>query len=118
MKKTISIMLCAASLLCLLSGCQNADSYTPTGNALSGEDEVVATKPQTQTKPQNVSLIYYAEKTMNPYLCTDFTKAHRTCCGKVKHIISNGHSGIICHLCAFFTFQIFIYSATNDTGTV
>ncbi|MBQ8796886.1 MAG: ABC transporter substrate-binding protein [Oscillospiraceae bacterium] len=74
MKKGICVLLCVASLLGILAGCQNdKGSYKPTGNALSEEDNLAPTAPQTDTGPQELSLIYYKEKTMNPYTCTDFT---------------------------------------------
>ena len=74
MKKLICILLCVASLVCLLPGCSNnGDSYTPTGNGLSKEDDLLAPEPPSDPKVQELSLIYYAEKSMNPYLCTDYT---------------------------------------------
>ena len=74
MKRILCLLLCLVSLLGVLSGCENLDNYAPTGDALSGQDDVLApTSPQAQVKPQQLSLIYYAEKTLNPYLCTDFT---------------------------------------------
>ena len=74
MKKILCVLLCLASLLGSLAGCQNdKGAYQPTGNALSEEDNLAPTAPQTDTGPQELSLIYYKEKTMNPYLCTDFT---------------------------------------------
>ena len=74
MKRILCLLLCLVSLLGVLSGCENLDNYAPTGDALSGRDDVLApTSPQAQVKPQQLSLIYYAEKTLNPYLCTDFT---------------------------------------------
>ena len=74
MKKIISILLCGALLLCVFAGCQNdRGSYIPTGNALSGDDGQAPAPPQTNNGPQELSLIYYKEKTMNPYQCTDYT---------------------------------------------
>lgn len=74
MKRILCILLCMASLFGLFAGCKNDKGvYTPTGNALSEEDNLAPTAPQENTGPQELSLIYYKEKTMNPYLCTDFT---------------------------------------------
>ncbi len=76
MKKGFSILLCAAIVAGLFAGCgkQNADSYTPTGDGLTVEQDFVgATQPDTQDAPQELTLTYYSEKSMNPYLCTDFT---------------------------------------------
>ena len=72
MRRIVGFLLAAATALTML-GCQNDQgSYTPTGNGLSGENNVIVT-PQGEQTPQNLSLIYYPEKSMNPYLCTDYT---------------------------------------------
>lgn len=75
MKKALSILLCAASLLGLLAGCKNGQEgpYVPTGNALSGDDGPVILTPELPQTSQEMQLTYYAEKTLNPYECTDFT---------------------------------------------
>lgn len=76
MKRILAILLCAAMALGLLTGCsQDVDAYTPTGDGLSEDkDYVGATEATVDTeKTQELSLIYYPNKSMNPYLCTDFT---------------------------------------------
>lgn len=74
MKRILCLLLCMAVVLPVLVGCQNDKlSYVPTGNGLSGEDELVVLPPKEEEEPQTLSLIYYAEKSMNPYLCSDYT---------------------------------------------
>ena len=74
MKRLLSILLCL--LLVLLCGCgQTNKPYTPTGNGLTWDEDYtgpVYTRPQEDTE-QSLVLAYYADKSMNPYLCTDFT---------------------------------------------
>lgn len=77
MKRIVIMFLCCALFLGLLSGCapdSNA-SYVPTGDGLTWDEDytgVVATKP-TEDQVQELTLTYYPDRSMNPYLCTDFT---------------------------------------------
>lgn len=71
MKQILSFLL--ATLLALsLFGCAPDDKpYVPTGDALdSGEGNTIAPPVQ---QDQQLSLIYYPNRSMNPYTCTDFT---------------------------------------------
>ena len=73
MKRLLAISLC---LLLLFSGCaRDNGAYVPTGDGLSYEEGY--TGPQNTHKPdetpQQLSLAYYRERSLNPYLCTDFT---------------------------------------------
>lgn len=74
MKRIVTILLCFAMLFVLL-GCQEKqDAYTPTGNGLTyDEDFEGETVPPPQEEDQTLTLAYYAERTMNPYTCTDYT---------------------------------------------
>ena len=76
MKRLIAYFLCAVLALGLFSGCGGGgDAYTPTGDGLSYDDDYtgpVATRPQ-QDGPQELTLTYYANVTLNPLQCTDFT---------------------------------------------
>lgn len=75
MKKILLLLLCAAMILSIFSGCAAEDTpYEPTGNALAPEDaDVNATKPEEEGAPQEFSLAYYADRSMNPVIATDFT---------------------------------------------
>ena len=75
MKKALLLLLCAAMLLSSLSGCAAEDTpYVPTGDALAPEDaDVNATIPEEEGEPQDFSLVYYPERSMNPTIATDYT---------------------------------------------
>ena len=72
MKRIFALMLCLCIVLC---GCGKGNPYTPTGDGLSYDEDY--TGPQnthpSEEQPKTLSLPYYQEKTLNPYLCTDFT---------------------------------------------
>ncbi len=74
MKRIISLILCLA-LLAALTACGSEDTeHTPTGDALVMEwedpDALKETEPE---DPQEFSLAYYPERSMNPLTCNDFT---------------------------------------------
>ena len=75
MKKILLLLLCAAMLLGIFSGCAAEDTpYIPTGDALAPEDaDVNATQPDEDTGTQEFSLAYYANRSMNPVIATDYT---------------------------------------------
>jgi peptide/nickel transport system substrate-binding protein len=71
MKQFLALLLTAALLLCLFGCTTEKAPYVPTGDALdSGEGNTVAPPVQ---KDQQLSLIYYPTRSLNPYSCTDFT---------------------------------------------
>ena len=77
MKSVVSMLLVVCMLLGLLSGCgtQGESPYVPTGDGLSWDEDYTgpgATKP-TEPESQSLTLTYYPDRSMNPYLCTDFT---------------------------------------------
>ena len=73
MKRFLIILSCL--LVCLLFGCSSEQTpYVPTGDGLTWEEDL----PQDTTAPvqapeQELVLVYYPNKTMNPYTCKDFT---------------------------------------------
>lgn len=74
MKRALLILL---ALLCgLFSGCnQSHTAHVPTGDGLTWDDDYtgpVYTKPQ-ENQEQALTLAYYPDGSLNPYLCTDFT---------------------------------------------
>lgn len=75
MKKILLLILCAAMLLGLFTGCAAEDTpYVPTGDALAPEDaDVNATIPDENTEIQEFSLAYYSKYSMNPIIATDYT---------------------------------------------
>lgn len=76
MKKMIALLLCIAMTATVFSGCRNDpdEPYVPTGDALvmEGEDPD-SVGPQKDTVPQELSLTYYPDRSMNPLTCNDYT---------------------------------------------
>ena len=78
MKKWICFLLSAVLAAGMLTGCDAGGDtpYIPTGAGLTWdqEDYTGPTYEQTgQDSTQTLSLAYYPDRSMNPYLCTDFT---------------------------------------------
>ena len=74
MKRFLAVLLILS--LCLVTGCSEEESaYIPTGDGLAAEDDLPqsVTDPTEETAEQELVLVYYPNKTMNPYTCTDFT---------------------------------------------
>ena len=74
MMKRIFLLLLAVVLL--LSGCGTSEqAYVPTGDGLSygTEDESAAKPVEQQSGVQELALIYYPDRSMNPILATDYT---------------------------------------------
>lgn len=73
MKRLIAAVLCFA-MLAALFGCGDPTIYVPSGDGLYDPD---ATAPNSQptepTAEQELTLVYYPDKTLNPYTATDFT---------------------------------------------
>lgn len=75
MKHTICLLLISCILLGLFTGCAAEDTpYVPTGDALDAEDaDLFATEPPDDTEPQELTLAYYADRSLNPIVSTDLT---------------------------------------------
>ena len=75
MKKIISMLLCIGMMLSLFAGCAAEDRpYEPSGDALAAEDaDLFATVPKDDSIPQELTLAYFENRSMNPYVATDFT---------------------------------------------
>ena len=73
MKKKLALFLCFVILIGIFFGCKTGgDTYTPTGNGLSPEEEEVTRPTQTVQTSQDRSLPYYADRSLNPYTCSDY----------------------------------------------
>ena len=73
MKRFLALTLC---LCLLLAGCAGKQGqYTPTGDGLSYDENYTGpqNKPQTEDADQKLSLPYYTDRSLNPYLCEDYT---------------------------------------------
>ena len=76
MKRIISLLLCVFMTVALFCGCTAEDTpYTPTGDGLTWDEDYtgpVYTKP-VEDAEQVLKLTYYPDRSMNPFVCTDFT---------------------------------------------
>ncbi len=73
MKRLMALILCLCMLLC---GCAGDKPYVPTGDGLSTDEDYlgpVDPNPDEDEGPQTLSLPYYKNQSLNPFLCTDFT---------------------------------------------
>ncbi|MBO5867561.1 MAG: hypothetical protein J6Q54_01475, partial [Oscillospiraceae bacterium] len=73
MKRFLALSLC---LCLLLVGCgKSGGQYTPTGDGLTYEDDYTGptNKPQEEESANTLTLPYYADRSLNPYLCEDYT---------------------------------------------
>ena len=69
-KRLICLLIC----LMLLTGCAQEQAYTPTGDALEyGEDYTGPTVTAPQPETVELTLTWYPDRSLNPFLCTDFT---------------------------------------------
>jgi len=69
MKRLLAIFLCAV----LLAGCTGpGDGYVPTGDGLHQDVPTIPTAPAPEQE-QELLMVYYPNKSMNPYISTDFT---------------------------------------------
>lgn len=72
MKKGIALLLCLCMLALSACGTSSA-SYVPTGDALEDEDYVPSPLATEGVSAQSLTLAYYPDRSLNPYLCTDYT---------------------------------------------
>ena len=75
MKRIIAMLLCAVIFTGLLGGCGSSkDPYVPTGDALTWDDDYTGNTNATEAvSEQELTLTYYPDRSMNPFICTDFT---------------------------------------------
>ncbi len=73
MKRGVICLLTLSLILALLSGCASySGAYVPTGGGLIyGTDPVTPTAPMQEK--QDIALVYYPSKSLNPYTATDHT---------------------------------------------
>lgn len=72
MKRFIPVLLILTVLLGLFSGCSPESAYVPTGNGMS-DTAPTHSAGDLQPQQQKLALVYYPEKGLNPYTCTDTT---------------------------------------------
>ena len=75
MKRLLILLLSLCLTLSAFSGCAAEDNpYTPTGDALVYDDtDLSQLNRDEEAEPQEFSLAYYADRSLNPLLSTDYT---------------------------------------------
>ena len=73
MKRFLALTVCLCLILCGCSG--KVGDYTPTGDGLSYDEDYTGPQntPPGEEAPQQLSLAYYVNRSLNPYLCEDYT---------------------------------------------
>jgi len=74
-KRLLAILLSMTLAAGLFSGCDTQDDpYVPTGHGLTWDADYTGPGSYTpELEDQTLQLTYYPDRSMNPYLCTDFT---------------------------------------------
>ena len=75
MKRLLAFFLIFSLCAGIFSGCGAEDEpYTPTGHGLTWDEDYTGPGSYTpELEDQTMRLTYYPDRSMNPYLCTDFT---------------------------------------------
>lgn len=74
MKRFLAMLLCTGMLLCLFSGCAQENApHTPTGDGLTWDDDASHPTEEVDADLQELTLVYYPERSLNPLISTDFT---------------------------------------------
>lgn len=75
MKRILALILCLALLAAAFAGCAAEDRpYVPNGDALAADDaDLDATEPEGEAEIQEFSMAFYADRSQNPFTCTDYT---------------------------------------------
>ena len=76
MKRLLALFFCIILTAGLFSGCGSEETpYVPTGDGLTWDEDYTGPVNSGEQLPsdQALKLTYYPDRSMNPYLCTDFT---------------------------------------------
>ena len=74
MKRILPLILCLALFLGAFSGCAAEDTpYVPHGDALMPEDTDLNSPIQEEKAPQELTMVCYLERSMNPFNSNDYT---------------------------------------------
>lgn len=75
MKRICPLLLCMSLCASLFAGCTVEEKpYVPTGDGLTYEEDYTGPAPsRPDEKKQELTLTYYPDESMNPYLCNDYT---------------------------------------------
>ena len=74
MKKLLTLFLCFCLCAGCFSGCAAEDTpYVPHGDALMPEDTDLNTPIKEEKEPQELTMVCYLDRSMNPFTSNDFT---------------------------------------------
>ena len=74
MKRFTACLLCLCLCVGLIGCGGNGDAYAPTGDGLTwDEDYTGPIYTREDDTDQALTLIWYPERSLNPFICTDFT---------------------------------------------
>ncbi len=74
MKKHLALLLVLCLMLSIFSGCAAEDTpYVPHGDALMPEDADVNAPIEEEEEPQELTMVCYLDRSMNPFVSSDFT---------------------------------------------
>ena len=73
MKRIFSFLLCIVMLLSFVGCGAEKEPYKPTGDALDSNTPTQGGQSSVLPPEQDLTMVYYADKSMNPYTATDFT---------------------------------------------
>lgn len=126
MKKITALLLCAMLLVGLLAGCdQEKQPYVPTGDGLYVEQTATTVTTSPSQLRQQLTLVYYPEKSLNPYTCADYTNRvlFSLLYQPLFHVDSNYDAWPI--LCSGYqvsrdmkTYTFYVETATFSDGTL
>lgn len=75
MKRIVIYLLVFLLSISCFSGCRTEETaYVPTGHGLTWDEDYTGPgKEEQELEDQSLKLTYYPDRSMNPYICTDFT---------------------------------------------
>lgn len=125
MKRLFALVSCL--LVCALLGCAAEDTpYVPTGDGLAWDEASPqnTTAPAEDTPEQELVLVYYPDRTMNPYTCTDFTNRALFSLIYQGLFTVDNHYNVSPMLCTRYTvsddmrtYEFYVDGATFSDGT-
>ena len=125
MRKLLCFSLCFVLVLSLFAGCaQSETGYVPTGDALEDENADISVTEAVISGEQELTLVYYPNRSLHPYECTDYT--NRTILSLIYQslfVVDDEYnvSPLLCERYAvsddMMTYTFYLQDATFSDGT-